>query len=313
MSERLDGETVGVVGAGSIGAGMSLVFACAGARVLLWDIDTGAFARASAQIRHRLDDLMEVGLLHEQPSIVAARIVEGRSLGALARASSLVHECAHESVSAKQELFRELDRYAADETILASASSAITASQTAGDVPGRGRCLVAHPVNPPYLLRSVELVPAPFTAPEVVERAAKLFSRAGMSPLVVRKEIEGFVFNRLQGALLREAYCLVRDGVVSVSELDAVVRNGLGLRWAIVGPFETADLNTRGGIAAHARKLGPAYARMGAERGQRDEWTPELVSLVTQARREILPLDRWDERVAWRDKQLMLAVRNRGS
>ncbi len=103
-----------------------------------------------------------------------------------------------------------------------------------------------------------------------------------MSPVLVRREVEGFVFNRLQGALLREAYCLVRDGVASAADVDRVVRDGLGRRWAVLGPFETAELNTRGGIEAHAEKLGPAYARMGAERGQHDAWTPELVAQVAR-------------------------------
>jgi predicted thioesterase len=126
-----------------------------------------------------------------------------------------------------------------------------------------------------------------------------------MSPVRVRAEVEGFVFNRLQGAVLREAYCLVRDGVASVDDLDRVVRDGLGRRWALIGPFETSDLNTRGGIGVHAARLGPAYARMGAERGQHDPWTAELVELVVAARRAELPLEYWDERVAWRDRALM--------
>jgi 3-hydroxyacyl-CoA dehydrogenase len=132
-----------------------------------------------------------------------------------------------------------------------------------------------------------------------------------MKPVRVQKETEGFVFNRLQGALLREAYCLVRDGVASVDDIDTVVRDGLGLRWSVVGPFETVDLNTRGGIASHAQKMGPAYERMGAERGQHDPWTPELVAQVAAARRAVLPLDRWEERVAWRDERLTELVRAR--
>jgi 3-hydroxyacyl-CoA dehydrogenase len=105
--------------------------------------------------------------------------------------------------------------------------------------------------------------------------------------------------------LLREAYCLVRDGVASVDDIDEVVRSGLGLRWSFIGPFETADLNTRGGIESHAAKMGPAYERMGAERGQHDPWTPELVACVTDQRRALLDLDDWDDRVRWRDRQLI--------
>jgi len=117
--------------------------------------------------------------------------------------------------------------------------------------------------------------------------------------------VQGFVFNRLQGALLREAYCLVRDDVAGVEDIDAIVRDGLGLRWAVVGPFETADLNRRGGIAAHAHIMGAAYEAMGAERGQHDPWTSELVATVEAERRALLPLDDWDERVRWRDRQIM--------
>ncbi len=140
-----------------------------------------------------------------------------------------------------------------------------------------------------------------------------LLQSAGMEPVLVHKEVEGFVFNRLQGALLREAYCLVRDGVASVEDVDRIVREGLGPRWSLIGPFETADLNTQGGIAAHADRMGPAYARMGAERGQDDPWTPELVAKVTAQRRALLPLDSWAERVAWRDRRLMALVRHRKS
>ena len=114
-----------------------------------------------------------------------------------------------------------------------------------------------------------------------------------------------YAFALQQGALLREAYCLVRDGIATVDDIDEVVRNGLGRRWSFIGPFETADLNTRGGIESHAAKMGPAYERMGAERGQHDPWTPELVADVTAQRRALLDLDDWDERVRWRDRQLI--------
>jgi len=104
---------------------------------------------------------------------------------------------------------------------------------------------------------------------------------------------------------LREAYCLVRDGVASVDDVDEVVRSGLGRRWSIIGPFETADLNTRGGLESHAAKMGQAYERMGAERGQHDPWTPDLVAAATAQRRKLLELADWDDRVRWRDRQLM--------
>jgi 3-hydroxyacyl-CoA dehydrogenase len=134
-----------------------------------------------------------------------------------------------------------------------------------------------------------------------------------MQPVRLAREIDGFVFNRLQGALLREAYCLVRDGVASAADIDRIVRDGLGLRWSAIGPFETVDLNTRGGIAAHAQRMGPAYLRMGQERGQNDPWTDDLVARVTAERRATLPLEGWAARVAWRDRALMALLRCRRS
>ena len=129
--------------------------------------------------------------------------------------------------------------------------------------------------------------------------------KLGLEAVVVRKEIDGFVFNRLQGALLNEAYALVEDGVASSDEIDAVVRDGLGLRWSVIGPFETVDLNTRGGISAHAQKMGPAYKRIAASRGINLSWPEQLVSKVTSERRANLPLEQWPERVRWRDRMLM--------
>jgi 3-hydroxyacyl-CoA dehydrogenase len=182
------------------------------------------------------------------------------------------------------------------------------ASEFAAGLPGAARCLVAHPGNPPLMIRVIELVPAPFTGAAAVDAAAALLGRAGLSVVRLQKEIKGFVFNRLQGAVLREAYCLVRDGVAQVEDIDRLVRDGLGLRWSVIGPFETADLNRRGGIAGHAAIMGEAYAAMGAERGQNDPWTPELVAKVDAERRALLPLEHWDERVHWRDRQLMKAL-----
>jgi 3-hydroxyacyl-CoA dehydrogenase len=126
-----------------------------------------------------------------------------------------------------------------------------------------------------------------------------------MAPVRLTREVEGFVFNRLQGALLREAYCLVRDGVASVADIDAVVRLGLGRRWGVLGPFATSDLNTRGGIERHAQVMGPAYARMGLERGQNDPWTPELVARVAAELHEYQPLSDWSDNVVRRDRALM--------
>lgn len=304
---------VAVVGAGSIGVGWALVFARGGRAVALHDPDPARREAAGGELRERLAELSAAGLLDEPPDAIAARVRIEAALERAVAGAVHVQECAPEQLELKRELFARLDALADPAAVLASSSSALTASSFAGDVPGRARCLVVHPGNPPHLLPIAEVVPAPFTSAGAVDATMALLRDAGMSPVLVRKEIEGFVFNRLQGALLREAYCLVRDGVATVDDVDRVVREGVGRRWAVVGPFETADLNTRGGIAVHAERLGPAYARMGAERGQDDPWTDDLVAHVTAERRRALDLADWDERVAWRDRALIaLEVARRG-
>jgi L-gulonate 3-dehydrogenase len=306
-----DASPIAIVGGGTIGVAWAVVFARAACPVALFEPDDARRGSVPGDLVARLERLAARGLLDAPVAAVAARVGHAPSLAAAVADARHVQECAPEGLAVKRELFAELDDVAPPECVLASSSSAIVASQFAAGLRGRARCLVAHPGNPPYLLPAVELVPAPFTAAAAVERTRELLARAGMSPVIVRREVEGFVFNRLQGALLREAYCLVRDGVASVGDVDRVVRDGLGRRWAFMGPFETAELNTRGGIEAHAARLGPAYARMGAERGQNDPWTPDLVARVAEELHRRLPPERWDERVAWRDDVLAALERLR--
>lgn len=302
---------VAVVGAGSIGVAWALVFARAGHPVALQDPDPARLASAPDELRARLLALQAHGLLDEPVDVIAQRVAATADVAEAVAASVHVQECAPEDLDLKRRLVTQLDGLAPPHAVLASSSSALTCSSFAANVPGRHRCLVVHPGNPPYLLPVAELVPAPFTAPEVVDRTDALLSAAGMSVVRVEREVEGFVFNRLQGALLREAYCLVRDGVVTADDLDRVVRDGLGRRWAVLGPFATAQLNTRGGIEAHAARLGPAYARMGAERGQDDPWSDNLVQLVAAQLHRVLPPDQWENQVLWRDECLMALERAR--
>jgi 3-hydroxyacyl-CoA dehydrogenase len=305
---------VAIVGAGSIGAGWAVAFAAAGSPVVLHDSDPDALAAGLATVGERLGDLSRHGLLDGDPEALAAGVRGTGELDEALAGAAHVQECAPEDAELKAALFARLDAAAPPGAVLASSSSAIVASSFAAGLAGRGRCLVAHPANPPYLLPVVELVPAPFTEAEPLRRTAELMRSAGISPVIVGKEIEGFVFNRLQGAMLREAYRLVGEGVVGAEDLDRLVRDGPGRRWSLIGPFETADLNTRGGIEAHAARLGPAYSRMGAGRGEEDpSWPPELVAMVAAERRRALPLEAWEERVAWRDRALMEIARARAA
>ena len=302
---------IAVLGCGSIGVAWGIVFATSGALVAMYDPDADRISAAAHEFASKLDDLWRYGLLLESPSLIVGRIRWTDHLPDAVRTACHVQECAPENATLKRTIFSQALLHSPLDAVIASSSSAICASEIARDLLGCERCLVVHPGNPPYLIRVVEVVPAGFTAAATIERCWTTLVAAGMSPILVRKEVDGFVFNRLQGAVLREAYCLVRDGVADVDEIDRIMTEGLGLRWSVVGPFETADLNVRGGIEAHAKRMGPSYARMGAERGQNDPWTDALVATVAMQRRSRLPLDRWDDRVMWRDRTLMALVRLR--
>lgn len=296
---------VAIVGAGSIGTGWAIVFARAGWRVSLYDPVVGQLDAARQEIATRTTRLERFGLISEGGCGLLERIEMTTDLAVAASDCAYVQECAPENPALKRDLFAALIEAAPADAVLASSTSAIAPSSLFLGLNGVERCLVAHPVNPPYLLAVVEVVPSAETSKATLARTVELLADVGMNPITVNSEVEGFVVNRLQGAILREAYCLFRDGVASLDDIDRAVREGLGRRWAVTGPFETADLNVRGGIAAHAERMGPAYERMGAERGQHDPWTPELVAAAAGVRRELLPLQEWEQRVVWRDEQLM--------
>lgn len=298
-----------IIGGGSIGVSFSLLFAKSQISVQLYEPDVNRIKNIKDELSLRIQDLLAYELIDTTKEIVLEQISLINDISEVNTSTDLVIECVPEQLVIKKDIFAKLDEIFSEKTIFVSASSAIMMSQIAEDIKGKNRCLIAHPGNPPHLIPIIELVPTEFTDLAVIERTKLIFESVGQVPVILNKEIEGFIFNRLQGAILREAYCLVRDGVASVEDIDKVMTAGLGLRWSVVGPFETVDLNTRGGIISHAEKMGSAYARMGAQRGQNDPWTYNLIEDVNQQRRKIVPLDKWNERVRWRDENIMSLLR----
>ncbi|RAI60369.1 3-hydroxyacyl-CoA dehydrogenase [Roseicella frigidaeris] len=303
-------DKVAVVGAGLIGRAWAMVFARAGLAVSLWDKAEGVADRAMGLIGASLADLRAAGLVQEAPEVIAARITPAATLADCVAGAIHVQENGPERLAPKQDLFAELDRLCPPEVPLASSTSGIPASDFTGNLPGRGRCLVAHPVNPPYLVPLVELVGAPWTEPAVVARTRALMQRVGQVPVTAFKETPGFVLNRLQAALLAEAFRMVRDGVMAPADIDACVREGLGLRWSFMGPFETIDLNAPGGVEDYVGRFGPLMGGITEEQTPYDYDAP-TVGRVTAERRAALPLDQIEARSAWRDRRLMALIAHR--
>ena len=298
-------DRIALVGGGLIGQAWAIVFGRAGHEVTLYDADPGMLEQARRNIAARRDDLAGFGLL-EAGGGALDEVRYAVTLGEALASADYVQESAPERVEAKRALFEELDRLAAPDAILASSTSGIPASSFTEHLPGRARCLVAHPINPPFVTPLVEICPAPWTDPAVVERTHALMLAVGQAPIRLRREVQGFVANRMQGALLGAALRLVKDGVVSAEDADVAIRHGIGLRWSFMGPFETIDLNAPGGIADYLRRYGPLYQAIEGELATPLDWSdPALLGELEEQRRAKLRAERLSERSTWRDRRLM--------
>ncbi len=266
-----------IIGAGLVGRAWAISFARAGHTVRLWDADPDALPAALAFIDGVLPDLAVNGLLGgAEPADVRARIAPTHDLEEALAEAGHVQENTPERFEVKARVFLDLDRLAPPAAVIASSTSALLPSAFQAEVAGRARCLVCHPINPPYLIQAVEVVPSPWTSPDVVARAAAFMRGCGQTPLVMKREIDGFIMNRIQGALMEECFRLVADGVASAEDVDIGIRDGLALRWSFMGPFETIDLNApgrcprlRGALPGHVRADLPVHAAPGRLVGTR--------------------------------------------
>jgi 3-hydroxyacyl-CoA dehydrogenase len=275
--------------------------------VALCDSVPGQAQRAKAWVKAGLAALAADGLV-DDPDQAAARVRVAADLADAVARADFVQENLPETAEAKAAIFRELDRLAPKNIVLASSTSAIVASRFTEALPGRARCLVAHPVNPPHLVPLVELVGAPWTAADTISRAREIFEQIGQVPIVVRREIDGFILNRLQGALVAEAFRLVGEGYVSPQDLDKTVKDGLGLRWSFLGPFETIELNAPGGIADYCARYAGFYRRLQAAPAGPDVFGPENIERVLAQWGEQAKSERLEARSRWRDQRLAALI-----
>jgi len=297
---------IAIVGTGFIGRAWAISFARAGHEIALWDAVAAAPAAALAYVDELLPDLSRFDLLNgSTPAEVHGRMHVVATLQQALDGAEHVQENTPEDLAVKRAIFAQLDAAAAPNAILASSTSAILPSKFTEALGGRARCLVVHPINPPYLIPAAEVVPAPWTDPAAVERTAALLRAAGHAPIVMKREIDGFVMNRMQGALLEEAFRLVAEGYASAEDVDIGIREGLALRWSFMGPFETIDLNAPAGVRDYAERYQSIYAAIFPTVQWRADWTGPVLDRVEAERRADLPAERLGERQAWRDRRLM--------
>jgi L-gulonate 3-dehydrogenase len=297
---------VAVIGSGFVGRAWAISFARAGCEVALWDQDKDAPGKAVAYIERLLPDLEANDLLNGGAAgEVAARVHVASTIESALEGVVHVQENTPEDVEVKRAVFARLDAAAPADAVLASSTSAILPSAFTEHLKGRGRCLVVHPINPPYLIPAAEVVPAPWTDPSMVERAAEFLRSAGHAPIVMKREIDGFVMNRLQGALLEEAFRLVDQGYAGVEDVDVGIREGLALRWSFMGPFETIDLNAPGGVRDYADRYQGIYSGIFPSSQWRVDWSGPVMDVIEPERRKKLAADKLVERQAWRDRRLI--------
>jgi 3-hydroxyacyl-CoA dehydrogenase len=240
-----------------------------------------------------------------QPGADRTRITFFGDPTAAAKGADFVQESGPERENIKIDLFAAIDAGAPPEAVIATSSSGLLVSRVSTKCKHPERCVIGHPFNPPHLIPLVEVVGGPKTSPEAAFKAMDFYRTAGKKPIHIRKEVAGHVANRLQAALWREAVHLVAEGVVSVSDADAAIAYGPGLRWALMGPHLTFHLaGGEGGMPHFMSHIGPAIQSWMDDLGQ-TRLTPEIQKLIIDGVEEEAGSRTIEDLQRWRDRKLI--------
>ena len=311
LTSQSETRSVAIIGSGLIGSSWAIVFSRAGWTVRLFDSDKNALDKAEPLIAEQLDLLIRSGL--DSASRQPKEIIYTSSIEEALTDADYVQECGPEILELKKKLFEHFQGVVKGSCILASSTSGIVASKFSENLRCRERVVVVHPTNPPHLIPLVEVAPSPWTSEETVKGAYQIMLEVGQSPIIVKKEVQGFILNRLQGALINEALRLAEGDYASPDDIDCAVRDGLGLRWSFMGPFETIDLNAPGGLADYAERYGNMYRDMSVSQSLEMTWDKNLIDRIHHDRRSILDQSKIEERQAWRDQKLAALIAHKNN
>jgi L-gulonate 3-dehydrogenase len=296
---------VTVVGTGVIGRSWVQVFARAGCQTCLYDRDPKQVEKALALLSRDLKQDVLEGFQSASRAEACLRLVTSHSaLKEALAGSGYVQESGPEQIEMKRAIYSELDHLADPSTILASSTSAIDMTEIASGLRGASRCIVAHPVNPPHIVPVVEILPGKETEPRVVKRTTEFLHAVGQTPVLMNFFVPGFLLNRMQAALVREAIHLVESGVADVNSVDAVIRDGLGLRWALMGPFGVANTNADGGVREYFTRYRGAYTEIMNDLGPTPAFEPDQIERWGQATDAMVGETPREQIHSWRDRMV---------
>ncbi|CAF1564915.1 unnamed protein product, partial [Didymodactylos carnosus] len=256
-------------------------------------------------------------LYNQQPQDILKRITTVTKIVDLFSLNEIHHvqECIPEDLDLKIQLFTELDRLVKDTAILASSTSCLMPSAFTKNLQTRHRCIVAHPLNPPTGIPVVEIVGSEWTDKKYVDLAVERYKSLGMHPIRLKKEVDGFVMNRMQYAVLASALSLVEDGIIEPEDVDLAMTSGLACRWSFMGPFQTIDLNAPCGVKDYFARYGSTMKRVLADMSYPHDWSQSTVDKIDAHFRQKYPItnDSLQERKLWRDDRLLEITKHKSS
>jgi len=304
-------ETVVIIGSGIVGRSWAMLFASQGHQVRLYDAIPQALDTAIVEVQNKLNSWEKSGQLKNASKYSAKKQFQNiqvcKKLDEALTGATYVQECTPERVELKTAVFKQLNdalKAVGNTTaIVGSSTSTLLPSTFMSGVEIEKRSLVVHPVNPPYFVRFVELVPAPRTDPAVLQKVRGLLSSLGQKPVVLSKEIEGFALNRVQYVILNETWKLVNDGILSVEDADVLMKEGLAPRYIFMGPLETAQLNANG-FVDYCDRYGEAIYKVSQTQTVIPKMEGAGAQVIDKQLQALVPDSKLDERRAWRDENL---------
>lgn len=305
-------ETTALVGTGVIGRSWSRVFVRGGCRVRLYDPDPEQAKRAVRWFHEDVAlDVREGFVTKEDEALWRDRVTAHADLRDALTGAGYVQESGPERLDLKRAIYQAMDAAAEPDAILASSTSALDVNEFADRVKGGWRCITAHPVNPPHIVPLVEIQSSRETKPAVQEKTIEFLAHCGQKPVVLKRYINGFLLNRIQAAVVREAFHLAESGVADAEAIDSVIKDGLALRWAFIGNFGANHLNAPEGIGQYFGRYADAYRSMiGDLKNEPPAFEKEMMSRIAREigigenEQDVKRMSQWRDRMIVRLKAL---------